>query len=63
VCEPKLSAFCEASEKPFALSRDTDPSDRCADRLLARLGLLEDAPPCLVPAAVPRAGVLLALRS
>src|SRR2546425_11649924 len=35
---------------------------RCADRLLARLGLLEDAPPLFgSAAAVPRAGVLLAL--
>jgi len=44
------------------VSQDTDPSDRCADRLLARLGLLADAPPLFgsVP-AVPRAGVLLAL--
>jgi hypothetical protein len=44
------------------VSRDTDPGDRCADRLLARLGLLEDAPPPFGSArAVPRAGVLLAL--
>ena len=44
------------------VSHDTDPSDRCADRLLARLGLLEDAPPLFgSAAAVPRAGVLVAL--
>ena len=43
-------------------SHDTDPSDRSADRLLARLGLLQDAPPLFGSArAVPRAGVLLAL--
>ena len=43
-------------------SHDTAPSDRGGDRLLARLGLLEDAPPLFgSTAAVPRAGVLLAL--
>jgi transposase len=59
---PKLSAFSSgAKESPMA-SRDTDPSDRCADRLLARLGLLEDAPPLFgSTTAVSRAGVLLAL--
>jgi transposase len=59
---PNLSAFCAAGEKPFGLSRDTEPGHRCADRLLARLGLLEDAPPLFGSAtALPRAGVLLAL--
>jgi transposase len=58
---PKLSAFCVAAP-PAPASQDTDPSDRSADRLLARLGLLEDAPPLFGSAsAVPRAGVLLAL--
>jgi len=59
---PKLSAFCSTAKESPVLSQDTDPSDRCADRLLARLGLLADAPPLFgsVP-AVPRAGVLLAL--
>jgi transposase len=51
----------DAKEEPPA-SQDTDPSDRRADRLLARLGLLADAPPLFGCArAVPRAGVLLAL--
>ena len=68
---PKLSAFALAAPPcpPVAsaqsappTSQDTDPSDRHADRLLARLGLLEDAPPLFGCAAVvPRAGVLLAL--
>ena len=59
--DPNLSAFCAAAEN-CVLSQDTDPRDRCADRLLARLGLLEDAPPLFGSAkAVPRAGVLLAL--
>ena len=59
--DPNLSAFCAAAEN-CVFSQDTDPRDRCADRLLARLGLLEDAPPLFGSAkAVPRAGVLLAL--
>lgn len=60
--DPKLSAFsCQAKPAPLT-SHDTDPRDRGADRLLARLGLLEDAAPLFGAAtAVPRAGVLLAL--
>lgn len=58
---PKLSAFCVA-DQPAVASHDTDPSDRFADRLLARLGLLQDAPPLFGSArAVPRAGALLVL--
>ncbi len=59
---PNLSAFSSTAKESPVASCDTDPSDRCADRLLARLGLLEDAPPLFgCAAAVPRAGVLLAL--
>jgi hypothetical protein len=59
--DPNLSAFCSPEENSV-LSQDIDPSDRCADRLLARLGLLQDAPPLFGSATtVPRAGVLLAL--
>ena len=59
---PNLSAFFSPAKESPVVSRDTDPSDRCADRLLARLGLLQDAPPLFgSAAAVPRAGVLLAL--
>jgi len=58
---PNLSAFCVGAQ-PTPASHDTDPSNRSTDRLLARLGLLEDAPPLFGSAgAVPRAGVLLAL--
>jgi prepilin-type processing-associated H-X9-DG protein len=58
---PNLSAFRVVTQSAPA-SQDTDPSDRSADRLLARLGLLEDALPLFGSArAVPRAGVLLAL--
>ena len=58
--DPKLSAFATASA--VAISADLDPTDRCADRLLARLGLLQDAPPVFGSGKdIPRAGVLLAL--
>ena len=58
--DPNLSAFCVSAGG--VASQDTDPGDRRADRLLARLGLLEDAPPLFGCApAVARAGVLLAL--
>ncbi|MGD1085217.1 MAG: putative transposase, partial [Verrucomicrobiota bacterium] len=59
---PKLSAFCATAKESCAASQDACPSHRRADRLLARLGLLEDAPPLFGSAtALPRAGVLLAL--
>lgn len=57
---PKLSALSSIPVAPRSL--DTDPADRRGDRLLACLGLLEDAAPLFGSAtAVPRAGVLLAL--
>lgn len=57
---PKLSAF--SSPPPPTGSADIDPADRRAARLLARLGLLEDAAPLFGSGpAIPRAGVLLAL--
>lgn len=59
-CEPNLSAFCAEPDAP--ISFDSDPSDRRVDRLMAYLGLLEDAAPLFrSEAAVPRAGVLLAI--
>jgi DNA-binding CsgD family transcriptional regulator len=58
---PNLSAFGSV-KADVPLSQDCDRAHRGADRLLARLGLLEDAPPLFGSApAVPRAGVLLAL--
>ena len=58
--EPNLSAFC--TEDDGAISFDHDPSDRRVDRLMAYLGLLEDAAPLFrSERAVPRAGVLLAI--
>lgn len=60
---PNLSAFSTTTAiEPLPISQDTDPTDRSADRLLARLGLLEDAPPLFGSvSAVARAGVLLAV--
>jgi transposase len=67
--DPNLSAFIDstppgepAAEEPLPLSLDTDPADRRLDRLLAYLGLLDDAAPLFRSGLrVPRAGVLLAL--
>jgi transposase len=43
-------------------SRDPNPLDRSMDRLLAAMGLIEDAAPVFAPAeSLPRAGVLLAI--
>ena len=43
-------------------SLDADPLDRSTDRLLAAMGLLDDALPVFAPApSLPRAGVLLAV--
>jgi transposase len=58
-----LSAF--SASVPESLppsSLDTDPRDRRGDRLMARLGLLDDAAPLFGTfPSVPRAGVLLAV--
>ena len=57
---PNLSASSSATTSPR--SADTDPADRRGDRLLAYLGLLDDAAPLFGSGTgVPRAGVLLAL--
>ena len=51
-------------ETPFATSFDADPLDRSLDRLLAAMGVIDDAPPIFASASnVPRAGVLLAIPS
>ena len=57
---PKLSAFCSDPGPPQSV--DTNPADRRGDRLLAYLGLLDDAAPLFGSGTgSPRAGVLLAL--
>ena len=59
--DPKLSAF-PLSDLPFTTSMDRDPADRRFDRLMAYLGLLDDAAPLFRPGtAIPGAGVLLAM--
>jgi transposase len=61
IADPNLSASCAAGHAS-PTSHDTDPTNRSTDRLLARLGLLEDAAPLFGSAvALARAGVLLAL--
>ncbi len=58
---PNLSAPAPAPP-PIPASADIDPADRRVDRLLARLGLLDDAAPLFrAGERVPRAGVLLAI--
>jgi len=57
---PNLSALPSCPAAPASI--DTDPSDRRGDRLLACLGLLDDAPPLFGSGTgLVRAGVLLAL--
>jgi DNA-binding CsgD family transcriptional regulator len=52
----------EPAPLPAPFSLDGDPADRSGDRLLARLGLLEDAAPLFGAATqVPGVGVLLAI--
>lgn len=61
--DPKLSGTRgESHEIVPAISFDTDPSNRQVDRVLAALGLLEDAAPVFQTSMdVPDAGVLLAI--
>ena len=52
----------DSRDEQFPRSFDGDPLNRTLDRLLAALGLLDDAPPFFAPAScIPRAGVLLAI--
>ena len=59
---PNLSASTISAEEEIVFTLDTDPAKRSADRLLACLGLIDDATPLFrAGVRVPRAGVLLAL--
>jgi hypothetical protein len=59
--DPNLSAF-DPGPDDLPVSFDPDPADRRLDRLLAYLGLLDDAAPLFRAGdRIPRAGVLLAL--
>jgi DNA-binding CsgD family transcriptional regulator len=63
-CGPNLSAFASAAadDAPLPWTTDRDPADRSGDRLLAYLGVLDDAAPLFRSgSAIPGAGVLLAL--
>jgi transposase len=52
----------DAPVEPLRASRDRDPLDRSMDRLLAAMGLLDDAAPVFARADnLPKAGVLLAI--
>jgi transposase len=60
--DAKLSTVPAGSAAKVPTTRDTDPADRRGDRLLAYLGLLDDAAPLFGSGSnIPRAGVLLAL--
>lgn len=61
--DPRLSALVDEPDPvPRPLSLDRDPADRSGERLLARLGLPEDAAPLFgASTQVPGAGVLLAM--
>jgi hypothetical protein len=57
--DPNLSAF---PGLPLGRPAHDDPADRSFDRLMACLGLLDDADPMFRPGSrVPGAGVLLAI--
>ena len=56
------SAVAPSAEEDLPLTLDTNPADRSLDRMLACVGLLEDAAPLFrTGSRVPGAGVLLAL--
>jgi transposase len=62
--DPNVSAFASPDDGPVPVSFDRNPADRRMDRLLAYLGLLDDAAPMFrSECRVPHAGVLLALPS
>lgn len=59
--DPNLSASPREQDR-VPISLDLDPADRAGDRLLARLGLLDDAAPIFGAATqLPGIGVLLAI--
>ena len=64
VPQPPALANVQASAEPepMPMSWDRDPADRSVDRVLAAVGLLEDAAPMFRDGAqIPGAGVLLAI--
>lgn len=60
--DPNLSAISEPPHSSWSFSMDADPTDRSMDRLLACMGLLDDATPWFRQGkAIKGAGVLLAV--
>jgi prepilin-type processing-associated H-X9-DG protein len=60
--QPKGHCQPEETSEPVSMSFDTEPTDRTFDRLLARMGLLDDAAPLFGEAtAVRGAGVMFAI--
>jgi transposase len=60
--DPKLSGCAADSDESIAVSLDRRGDDRSLDRLLACMGLLDDAAPVFTDSTqVPGAGVLLAI--
>ena len=60
--DPHLSALGSLDAEPIPVSFDTNPTDRRVDRVLACLGVLDDAAPLFRSGTrVPHGGVLLAL--
>jgi hypothetical protein len=60
----RTAKVSNAELEPAMPSRDFNPLDRSMDRLLAAMGLLDDAAPMFACASsVPKAGVLLAIPS
>jgi len=60
--DPKPSAQASMEDEPAPFSFDTNPANRRMDRLLAYLGLLDDAAPLFRSGThIPHGGVLLAL--
>jgi DNA-binding CsgD family transcriptional regulator len=62
VTEPPPDKMSQQATDGAAKSLDANPLDRSMDRLLAAMGLLDDAPPVFaLTRSLPRAGVLLAI--
>jgi len=60
--DPNLSAFVSLDDEPLPVSFDTNPADRRVDRVLAYLGVLDDAAPLFRSGTrVHGGGVLLAM--
>ncbi|HYA40280.1 MAG TPA: hypothetical protein VEF34_03190 [Syntrophobacteraceae bacterium] len=60
--EDSQTTGSDRDTKPMSQSFDLNPLDRSMDRLLAAMGLLEDATPLFAKcSSVPKAGVLLAI--